>query len=143
MVSSAHFLFARQQPNVSLVGETIGIDAEHAIEKVAAPKQGAVVVFEHGPLVEDNLSLFRASDNRRYVHGIDYIEHPAGGFENISIPAGTMVRAEYFYHAEAAHGMGGGLHEPTPEQAAPDAADPGRPASPGRGGYATILKYGG
>jgi hypothetical protein len=109
------------------------LDAEEYTEKLLAPTPGAEVRLTHGPLVEGNLELYRASDNFLYALGLDYFEVPDGGLENIRIPEGTTLRAEYLYHAEPAIGEGVFVAAASPGEAG-SASESGR--------YATMLKLG-
>lgn len=115
------------------------MDAEEYTEKLAAPAPGQTALLSRGPLVEANLSLYRASDNFLYTLGLDYFEDPDGGFENVRIPAGTMLRAEYVYHAEPAIGEGFIAAAAAPAQL--NAGEPAR-LSAGAIRYATLVKMG-
>ena len=83
-------------------------DAEEYVEKLSAPAAGQTAPLSHGPIVEANLELYRASDNFLYSLGLDYFEVPYG-IENVRIPEGTTLRAEYMYHGEPPIDEGGGI----------------------------------
>jgi hypothetical protein len=111
------------------------LDAEEYTEKLLAPAPGVEVRLTHGPLVEGNLELYRASDNFLYALGLDYFEVPDGGLENIRIPEGATLRAEYLYHAGPAIGEGVFVGSTS--------ASPGEAGSASESGrYATMLKLG-
>lgn len=76
-----------------------------ATETVTAPPEGERATLSHGPLVEDNLELTSAS-GITYEHGADYIEDIEGGFENLRIPTGTQLTADYFYYDASPLGEG-------------------------------------
>lgn len=129
-------------------GEVL-MDVEDFEEVVEAPAAGEVLGLSKGPLVEANLRLTREHDNFAYALGLDYFEIPDGGFENVRIPPGTRVRAEYFYHAEPPISEGGGVFITHPQSTAGEAAPddgPGTPTPAGSPGvqrsFATMLKMG-
>lgn len=112
-------------------------DAEEYVEKLPAPKVGEVAPLSRGPIVEANLELYRASDNFLYALGLDYFETPYG-IENIRIPEGTTLRAEYMYHGEPSIDEGGGV-----QAASAPETDTGAPAAASGGvRYATMVKGG-
>lgn len=135
-----------------IAGETPGnpsgiLDAEEHVEKLAAPAPGQAAALSHGPLVETNLALYRASDNFVYTLGLDYFEDPDGGFENVRIPAGTMLRAEYVYHTEPPIGHGGGVYLAAASSVPVDSPVAGEAPAQGTapdtsGRYASTLKLG-
>jgi hypothetical protein len=90
------------------------LEAEEYTEKLVAPSPGRSAPLSHGPIVEANLTLYRASDNFPYTLGLDYFEEPYG-IENVRIPVGTVLRAEYAYHGEPAIEEGGGVFVATPQ----------------------------
>lgn len=124
--------------------DTSILDAEEFTEKLPAPAPGRTAALSHGPLVEANLALYRASDNFVYALGLDYFEDPDGGFENVRIPEGTMLRAEYVYHTEPAIGRGGGVYvADVSSSAAPGETPTGGDAGTRyTSGYAGTLKLG-
>lgn len=90
-----------------------------ATDLIAAPAPGSTAPLSRGPLVEANLGLFNAQTNEEYVLGLDFFEVlgvSPGEVENIRIPAGTGLRAEYFFYESS--GMDGttpGAPLPAPE----------------------------
>lgn len=125
------------------------LEAEAYTEKLTSPDIGKVARLRHGPLVEANLALYRATDSFQYQLGLDYMEVASGGFLNKRISAGITVRAEYFYHAEPGIGEGGGIFVPQ-ESAVPLAEETveavqegGAQAVTSGARYASVLKYGG
>lgn len=90
-----------------------------ATDLIPAPAPGAMALLSHGPLVEANLSLFNAATGVQYVLGLDFFEVlgvSPGEVENIRIPAGTGLRAEYFYYeSQGLDGTTPAALLPTPE----------------------------
>lgn len=77
------------------------LSTSEVTDLIAAPSPGATASLSSGPLVEANLSLFNAATNEEYVLGLDFFEVlgvSPGEVENIRIPAGTGLRAQYFYY---------------------------------------------
>lgn len=112
----------------SSFAEDAFFDADEYTEKVQAPPVGQELTFSRGPLVEGTLSLYRASDNFLYTPGLDYFEVPQGGMENVRIPEGAQLRAEYVYQ------------DTVPLRDAPIQPEPGETSSGPR--YATLVKMG-
>jgi hypothetical protein len=112
-------------------------DAEEYVEKLSAPAVGQVAALTHGPIVEANLELHRTSDNFLYILGLDYFE-TSYGIENIRIPEGTTLRAEYMYHGEPSIDEGGGVQAAS----APETGTGAPAVASGRVGYATMVKAG-
>ncbi len=80
------------------------LPSAQATDLIAAPAPGGTVSLSRGPLVEANLSLFNAATGEEYVLGLDFFEVlgvSPGEVENIRIPAGTGLRAEYFHYVSA------------------------------------------
>lgn len=116
------------------------IDAEEYVEKVTATAIGTTFPLSHGPVVQGSVELYRSSDNFLYTLGIDYLEDPDGGIENMRIPVGTVVRAEYNYHGEPPIGEGGGVFVANPASEVQAAAGTDPQAVSIR--YATMMKQG-
>jgi hypothetical protein len=85
------------------------MEAGYAEETTTAPAVNETRALQHGPLVEGNLTLV-GPNSAVYVLGTHYLEDLAGGFKNLSIPAGTALTARYFYlDAETGGDAGGGV----------------------------------
>lgn len=72
------------------------------VEKAAttsAPATGDTVALTSSAIVPDTLELTR-SDGHLYLPGVDYIETPTG-FQNLRIPSGEPLTAEYVAEEEA------------------------------------------
>lgn len=128
--------------SVARGADDLFLDVEDFTEKIVMGSPGATTPLSHGPLVRNNLMLFRASDNFAYTLGLDYLEDAEGGVVNIRIPAGEGVRAEYFYHTQGAIGTGlSGVYAPGPKSEVEDTSDTVPAPSPGMR-FATVLKMG-
>lgn len=119
------------------------LDVEDHTEKVTMVGPGATAALSHGPLVRNNLVVFRSSDNFAYTLGLDYLEDASGGIVNIRIAPGEVVRAEYFYHTEGALGTGGGgVFSPGPKVETEEDTQAASGAAASGVRIATMLKLG-
>lgn len=101
---------------------------ERYVEATTAPAAGAERTLLRGPVVEGNLILSDKVTGAEYRRGIHYVE-TALGFDNLGIPAGTALEADYFYRPG----------EPADEGAPGLKGSATRTASPR---FATLLKMG-
>ena len=69
---------------------------ERYVEATTAPAVGGERRLSRSGIVEGNLVLESPDGTATYARGTDYVE-TALGFDNLAIPAGTALSADYFY----------------------------------------------
>lgn len=84
-------------------GETMNQGGEFESGFVRAPGVGESLELSEAPLVANTLELLRASDGQPYRPNVDYWQEPHG-FQNLRMPAGTVLTAEYLREDLASSG---------------------------------------
>ena len=74
---------------------------ERRVEATTAPAVGSERKLSRSGIVEGNLILANPDGATVYERGVDFVE-TALGFDNLSIPAGTALSADYFYRPSEA-----------------------------------------